>query len=106
MLSKLTQFERRKAKAATVEVTPETVAVPAEFIEPAPAAPQAAPTPDYPLFAYDIFLAPDNRTYNIVTIKYDPVSKAAVVTEVKEIGRNIALSHDHSKRALTTLKDR
>lgn len=57
-------------------------------------------------FAYDIFLGEDNRSYVIATIKYNPTTKDALVVETKPIERNIGLSHDHQKRALTTLKSR
>lgn len=105
-----TNFEKRKAKAkaeTAVEATaPSAVEVQLEAetvtLQQGDVAGEVLTNT-----GYDIFLDPaDNRTYQIVTIKYDPVSKHALVTEVKPISRNIGLSHDYQKRALEALKSR
>lgn len=98
------QYEKRKAKVKPAEVAvaaPEIIA--AETIE-LQEGDEAHEVLTH--FAYDIFLGEDNRTYMIATIRYCPLTKQAVVIEVKPISRNIGLSHDHQKRALSTLKDR
>jgi hypothetical protein len=98
------QFEKRKAKVKpeVVETTVETVLTPAEVTDLVVGTQEEL----FTHMAYDIYLAEDNRTYKVITINYNPVTKAARVVEEKEIGRNIGLSYDYQKKALTSLKGR
>lgn len=98
------QFEKRKAKEAITDVPKSGTNAPEVGTDPVVEVP--APVEEYNQFAYDIYLDKDNRTFQLVTLKYNSETKKAVVAEIKPIDRAIGLSHGHSKRALTTLKDR
>jgi hypothetical protein len=86
------QFAKRKIKEKEMQEE-EIVAV--------ESLPEVAPTLTH--VGYDIFLGPDNRSYQVVTFSYNPETQQVMIENIKPISRQVALTYENQKRALTTL---
>lgn len=53
--------------------------------------------------AYDIITTDGGRSYQIISISYNPATKDAIVSEIKAVTRQVGLQHNNQKRALETL---
>ncbi len=89
MSKPLSQYEKRKAKALAPN-TPEV-------------APVDATVPVMTHTGYDVFLGPDNRTYQAITFSYNPTDGSVIVTDMKPVSRQVGLIFQNQKRALETL---
>lgn len=120
------QYEKRKAKAAAEaaarkadEMKQEIADMAEQGLEPVigPAAESmgmSEPAPEvdgiaqfdkfYTQHAYDIFTSDGGKTYHVAEIHYNPQTGHALVGEIFDISRLVALSYANQKTALGTLK--